>query len=395
MPIFPRSREESEENDNSDSGEGRGDGRLFAGKSMERLTIDFRLRHPGGAEVHASLLFALDPAGVLVLFGPSGAGKTTILRSVAGLEWPSAGRIQFREEVWVDVEEKRWVPPQRRRIGYVDQHDALFPHFTVAENVAFGLRGLPGKEKRRRADEGLESCGLLSLAGRPPATLSGGERRRVALARALARDPQLLLLDEPFAGLDPRSRDELIELLRKMVRERSLPTIFVTHDEKEAVCLGRDLAVVASGRVLQSGPLAEVFARPLTPETGRILGVETVVPGRCLSAHDGLIEVEVAGEILRAADRGDTPFDQAYVMVRAEDVILSAEEGRFAVSVRNRLHGRVLEKENEGAMVRVVLDCGFPLVARVTRGAAQELELSVGKPLFCWIKAHAIHLVPR
>lgn len=366
-----------------------------ADPGMGELTVDFRLGYSQGGEVRASFRFSLDPPGVLVLYGPSGAGKTTILRSVAGLERRAEGKIRFRDEIWMDAERKLWLPPQRRKIGYVDQHDTLFPHLNVADNVGFGLRRLARDERRRQTRESMERCGILPLEKRLPSTLSGGERRRVALARALARRPQLLLLDEPFAGLDPRGRAELVRLVREMVSERSLPALFVTHEEREAVLLGRDLAVVGSGRVMQTGPLAEVLARPVDQEAGSILGVETAIPGRTHSVRDGLIEVEVAGGTLWAVAGEEPPQDRVYAMVRAEDVILSAEGAGFPVSVRNRLHGRVIGLEAEGQVLRVTLDCGFPLVARITRGAGQELGLSVGQPLYCWIKAHSIHLVPR
>ena len=362
---------------------------------MDALTVDFQVGYAQGGEVRASFRFALDPPGVLVLFGPSGAGKTTILRSVAGLEHPAAGTIRFRDEIWVDVEKKLWLPPQRRKTGYVDQHDALFPHLNVEDNVGFGLRGLAREEKRRQANESMERFGILSLEKRFPSTLSGGERRRVALARALARRPRLLLLDEPFAGLDPRARADLVQRIREVVSERSLPTLLVTHEERDAVLLGRDLAVVGSGRVVQTGPLPEVLARPVDREAGSILGFETALPGRALSVQDGLVEVKVSGGTLWAVARDQPQPESVYAMVRAEDVILSAEGAGFPVSVRNRLPGRVVEMETEGHVLRVVLDCGFPLVARVTRGAGQELGLALGKPLCCWIKAHSIHLVPR
>jgi len=222
---------------------------------------------------------------IAVLFGPSGAGKSTLLRCLAGLDRPSAGVVRWRGRVWSDA--STWVPPQRRDVGFVAQHGALFPHLDVGGNVAFGLDALPPSERDRRVDECVDRFDLGHLRRRSPSTLSGGERQRVALARAIARRPSLLLLDEPFSALDHPAREALRADLRRWVRELSLPTLLVTHDPAEAMAIGDTLAVLDGGRVRQSGPVGEVFERPRDAATARILGVDTLVEATVLRPVEG------------------------------------------------------------------------------------------------------------
>lgn len=357
------------------------------------IALDVEVRYPAsGAQVRAKLAIPLEPA-VTVLFGPSGAGKSTLLRCLAGLERPARGVIRFGEETWFDAAAGVWVSPQRRRVGVVFQDDALFPHLTVGANVAFGLGGLPAREREARAAAVLRLVGLSGLARRRPATLSGGQRRRVALARALAPQPRLLLLDEPLSGLDAPARAEIQGELRRLVRVRGVPAVLVTHDRAEALALGDRLAVVVGGRLRQVGGVQEVFNRPADPEVARVVGVETLLAGRVLSRRNGLAAVAVGECGLLAVDPGEVGAD-VWVSIRAEDVLL-AREPLGDVSARNRLPGRVAAVVPEGPVLRVTVDCGFPLAARVTRQTVEDLGLAVGAAVTALVKAPAVHLIPR
>ena len=320
---------------------------------------------------------------IAVLFGPSGAGKSTLLRCLAGLDRPSAGLVRWRGRVWSDA--STWVPPQRRDVGFVAQHGALFPHLDVDGNVAFGLDALSPPERARRVDECVARFDLGALRRRSPSTLSGGERQRVALARAIARRPSLLLLDEPFSALDHPAREALRADLRRWVRELSLPTLLVTHDPAEAMAIGDTLAVLDGGRVRQSGPVGEVFERPCDAATARILGVDTLVSATVLRAAEGGAVVLAAGrELAVSAPPGIA--GRVRVCVRAEDVALLAREPEGG---RNGAPGRVLRVADEGAFTVVSLDCGYPLAARMPRRVFRELRMGEGDVVFAAIDAGA------
>ncbi|HEY8966837.1 MAG TPA: ATP-binding cassette domain-containing protein [Candidatus Methylacidiphilales bacterium] len=338
--------------------------------------------------------------GVTVLFGPSGAGKTTLLRCAAGLERPDAGAIRFGEETWSDADAGRFVPPRERRIGYVPQSYALFPHLTVAENIAYGR--FPGAAPQGASlDDTLAQLGLDGLGGRLPAELSGGQRQRVALGRALWPSPRLLLLDEPLSALDAPTRERLRGELRALLVARRIPTVLVTHDPREAAVLGDDLVVIDGGRVLQHGPAAEVFNRPATPEAARITGSDTLFEGEVEAFSDGLSRV-VAGEArLLAAAALPPGTRKVYVSIQAGDVSLAlpAPGELQASSPRNRLAGTVSGVSGEGSLVRVEIDCGLPggvpLKALLTREAVGELGLRPRLPVVAVIKAPRVHLMAR
>jgi len=360
------------------------------------LILRFRKSFPKGALIDAELQVRLDPPSVTVLFGPSGAGKTTILRAIAGLERSPNCVIHFGRETWVDDNKGVFISPQRRRIGFLFQDYALFSHLTVAGNVRYGLRGLSANERQLRTSELLERFQIQDLAARHPHQLSGGQKQRVALARTLAPQPRLLLLDEPFSALDSPTREVLRGELRNLLSSLSIPVLLVTHDRMEALALGDEVAIVNEGRIVQQGPIEEVFRRPLTPAIAKIVAVETVQRARVLQADEELVTLAVGGARLIAAAR-EFPSDvkEAFVCIRAEDVLLLKSIEALSASARNRLPGIVKSLIHEGPMWRIELDCGIPLTALLTRQACEELALRENDRVLAMIKATNVHLIPR
>jgi molybdate transport system ATP-binding protein len=357
------------------------------------IQASFTKRFAGGPVIRAENL-RTGRNGVTVLFGPSGSGKTTMLRCLAGLEDPEEGTIQFDGEVWFDSGIKGIVPPQKRNIGFVPQDHALFPHLSVATNIGYGLHGQGAAEKKSRVGEIVRWLGLDGLETRLPSELSSGQQQRVALARAVARKPRLLLLDEPLSALDTPTRQRLRGELRSQLVQSGIPTIVVTHDRLEAMALGDQLVVVDQGRMLQTGPVADVFNHPADLAAAAIVGTETVLLGRVIRVSDGLATVTVNGlELTALAEDLDSGASAVHLCIRAEDVILLRNGGAQA-SARNRLSATVLALAPEGPMIRIELDCGFPLKALLTRQACAELALKPGASMVALIKAPHIHLIP-
>jgi molybdate transport system ATP-binding protein len=359
------------------------------------VTTSFTKRFPGGAVICVENLQTANQPGITVLFGPSGSGKTTVLRCLAGLEKPDAGTIGFADELWVDTARGIFLEPQRRHVGFVPQDFALFPHLSVEQNIRYGLSALPRTIRQKRVTETLQWLGLDGLEKRRPRELSGGQQQRVALARAVARRPRLLLLDEPLAALDTPTRLRLRGDLRKLLSELGIPALLVTHDRLEALSLGDELVVMDTGRILQHGPVHEVFSHPANLAVADIVAVETVQPGRVIVIKDGLVKVAVGSATLTATALGlSQEVSTVYVCIRAEDVVLfKGEEGHS--SPRNRLPARVRALDAEGPMVRIDLDCGFPLMALLTKQACEEMDLRLDDAVLALIKAPNIHLIPR
>jgi molybdate transport system ATP-binding protein len=370
------------------------------------LHVAVAQRFGGGFTIDARLDADLRPGSMLVLFGPSGAGKTTILRHIAGLERPEAGTIRFGGDDWCDIARGVWRPPQERHVGVVSQEPTLFPHLTVRDNVRFGVRHqtpTPNSDTRLRhqtpTPEGVAEIeamlGVGDLGNRYPRALSGGESQRVALARALAPRPRLLLLDEPFASLDAPTRLRLRRDVRALLQTTGTPAILVTHDRTEALAMGDTVAVVIGGRIRQHGPVSDVFTRPADAAIAASVGIEAVLPARVAGSAGGLIEVSVGDVTLHVAEREPVaPGAEVYACVRAEDVTLESRAAEHA-SVRNHLAAHVVSIASEGPIERVTLDCGFPLDALITRRSREEMDLTPGSPVTAAIKATSIHLVPR
>lgn len=338
--------------------------------------------------VDASLRVPL--AGVTALYGPSGAGKTTVLRTVAGLE-RTCGHVRVGDETWDG--DGSFVRPRDRGIGYLFQDAALFPHLGVEANVAYGLHALRRADRAARVMQALAIAGAAHLAGRPTRELSGGEAQRIALARALAPRPRLLLLDEPLSALDAPTRARLRTDLRRTLVETGVPTLLVTHDRTEALALADRVVVLLDGTVRQTGSPQEVFERPADRDVAAVVGVETAVPGRVTSAGDGLLHVAVGACAVQAVDRGQR--GNVLVCIRAEDVALAALDDAAGGSPRNRLAATVTAVTDEGPLLRVDLDVGFRLVAYVTRPAGAELDLRPGRHVRAVVKSPAVHLVER
>jgi len=358
----------------------------------DTLTVDIERCYVNGPTISGKLSIPIDLPEITVLFGPSGSGKTTILRCIAGLERPDSGRVRFQSKVWSDAETGAWATPQERRVGFVHQDYALFPHRTVAGNIGFGLRRETAGNRDSRVRDLLQRFGLSELADRKARNLSGGQQQRVALARALAPNPKLLLLDEPLAALDAPARQALGLELRGFLARSGVPSILVTHDRSEALLLGDRMAVVIQGRVRQVAPVEDVFSRPIDPEVARAVGVENVLPARVVARQDGVLILDAGGRRLVAVDP-EVESDHVLACIRSEEVTLSRED--FPDSARNHLQATVSGVARSGPLFRVDLDCGFGLAALVTVQAREELRLVPGLQVTAIVKASSVHCVPR
>ena len=340
--------------------------------------------------------FALDvalevPTGeCLALAGPSGAGKTTVLRVAAGLVRPERGRVVCGEEIWLDVERGVDVAPERRRVGYVFQEYALFAHLRVWQNVAYPLRGMGRTERRARALELLERFGIAALADERPRTLSGGERQRVAVARALARKPAALLLDEPLSALDTRSRAAAGRELGAVLAETGVPALLVTHDFTEAALLGTRVGVIDGGRIVQEGTAAELAASPASAFVADFTGA-VVLTGVARSGDDGLTSVALdGGGVVLSTEPGEGPVA---VSVYPWEIALEPAGSERHGSAQNHLAVEVVSVTAVGNRVRVGLAAPQPLVAELSDASAHELGLTPGAPVVATWKAAATRLL--
>ena len=308
-------------------------------------------------------------AGVAVLFGPSGAGKTLTLQCLAGLLRPDAGRIVVDGRVLFDSAAAVDVRPQARRVGYVFQGYALFPHLSVADNVGFGLRDRPRGERAARTAEVLERLGVAELAARSPRELSGGQRQRVALGRALATDPALLLLDEPLSALDAPLRRVLRDELRAILRDWRTAAVVVTHDFTEAYRLADRIVVYDAGRVVQSAPRSELLWQPASESVSRIMGIRNVLHGTVVKATPDRIQLRWRGQLLEAVNSPSRsylppPDSPIAFFVRPEYVRLIRKD-RGPADERhhmNLMEGTVVGEEDFGTTwsLRIRLDAPGP-----------------------------------
>jgi molybdate transport system ATP-binding protein len=332
------------------------------------------------------------PDGITILFGASGSGKTTILRCLAGLSRPDTGRIAVGDRVLFDSTGGVNVPVQERHVGYVFQQLALFPHLSVAENIAYGLHGLPGSERSQRVSTLAESFGIAHALSRRPDRISGGERQRTALARALVTDPAILLLDEPLSALDHAIQARIMADLSRWNDAHQIPILYVTHNHREVFALGERAIALDGGRVLATGSPHEVLDHPSHGVLASLAGFENifdaVVTDRRERAgtmqcrlRDSTTELEVplglvaVGEPIRVA-------------IRAGDILIATQEPR-GLSARNVLPGTLVDLDIQGPTMVAAVDAGPRFIVHLTPAGAGALGLRPRDALWLVIKTYS------
>jgi molybdate transport system ATP-binding protein len=369
-----------------------------------------------GGEVNASVLsarvklerrradaspFLLDvsieaPAGITILFGPSGAGKSTLLDCLAGFVRPDAGRIAIGDDLFFDAETGVNSPPRERRIAYVFQTLALFPHMTAEENVAYGLDRIAAAERAARVQEILKTFRVEKLRARKPPEISGGERQRIALARSLVTQPRLLLLDEPLTGLDAALKASIVDDLRSWNTARRIPILYVTHSREEVDALGERVIAMDHGHVVSAGTPMEVLDAPRRKRLAQAAGFENLLSGTVVDLReaDGVMrvrlnesecEIEVPLGYARVRDR-------VHIAIRAGDILLATARPQ-RLSARNVIEGRIVAMETRGVLIRARVDCGVQFIVHLTPGAARALELAEGVRVWLVLKTHSCHFV--
>ena len=341
-------------------------------------------------EIEVELELEVEAGRCLALVGPSGAGKSTALRAIAGLHRPDRGRIGLDGHRWFDSDAGFDLAPEGRSCGYLFQDHALFPHLSAWRNVAFGIRGADRSERRRQAQDLLESFDVGELAEAPPSRLSGGERQRVALARALAPRPRLLLLDEPLSALDARTRADASRRLAATLAELDVPSVLVTHDFAEAATLADEIAVIDRGRLVQRGSASELSGNPASPFVADFAGA-SVLRGVAGPGDGGLtyVELDHGGRIASIAHaRGAVA-----VAVYPWEITLEPLASEAESSALNRLACEVVSVTEIGNRVRVALTAPQPLAVEVTAESAARLGLAPSARVAAVFKATATRLV--
>jgi molybdate transport system ATP-binding protein len=363
------------------------------GADLLLVRIQKRIFEEPGFVLHVHL--ALTP-GFSIVFGPSGAGKTTLLDSIAGLSKPDLGRIALGDTIFFDSERGIQMAVEERRIGYVLQDLALFPHMTAAKNVEYALAGLPRKERERQTAAILESFRISHLRARKPAEISGGERQRVALARALVTGPRVLLLDEPLAGLDAATKSKIVDDLRSWNHQHRIPVVYVTHNRDEVFALGERVIVLENGGIAAQGTPHEVMTAPRQEMVAQLAGFENIFEATVEAADEG--RGTMTCRIADSRVELETPLVRAEIGshlrigIRAGDILLGTVEP-YRLSARNVIPGRVVSLEQRDVIVSAKVDCGVEMEVQLTLAARDALRLQAGGEVWLILKTHSCHLM--
>jgi molybdate transport system ATP-binding protein len=373
------------------------------GIEITPLVLKARLQkaRSGGTQSSFVLDVAIEiPPSITIVFGPSGAGKSTLLDCIAGLLKPDSGRIEIGGEVLLDIERRINVPPAKRKIAYVFQTLALFPHMTVEQNVAYGLADMPGPQRSSRVKAMLEAFRVDQLVKRKANEISGGEQQRVALARSLATSPRVLLLDEPLTALDEGLKQSIMEDLRRWNAAQNIPILYVTHSRPEVDALGERVVVLDEGKIISTGTPHEVLDAPRRSSLAHASGFENLFSSVVteLREVDGVMRVR----LVRGACEIETPLGYAAagtavrLAIRAGDILLATERP-YGLSARNVIAGKIISLEQRGTMfvAQVAADADGAVVFTVhlTFGAKRVLDLEVNRPVWLVIKTHSCHVL--
>lgn len=344
---------------------------------------------------HLDVDFSI-PQGITILFGPSGVGKSTLLDCIAGLITPDEGRITISDELLFDSASRINIPAQKRRLGYLFQSPALFPHLTAQQNVEYGLATLPVAERTKAALEILKLFRVETLASRKPPRLSGGEAQRVALARALVTNPRALLLDEPLSGLDAELKNSIIADLRAWNAAHQIPILYVTHDREEVDALGEQVIAMDHGKIIRQGIPREVLDAPRKERIALASGFENILEGTIKEVRldDGIMRVALNGSAatIEVPLGYAQPGDSVRVAIRAGDILLALEKPT-GLSARNILLGTVQSLEQRSATVICHVFAGTSFEVHLTIGASRSLALRPGNPIWLVLKTYSCHIV--
>jgi tungstate transport system ATP-binding protein len=345
----------------------------------------------GEREVLQGLSLSIGKGEVFALIGPTGAGKTTLLRIIDLLEVPGAGEIYFDGTCVPRSGKKRL--EIRRRMSFIHQKPQVF-NLSVYDNVACGLRWR-GEEKSKipdKVDHILKIVGLEGYKNRNARTLSGGEAQRVALARSLVLEPEVLLLDEPTANLDPISTAKIEQSISYVARQRNTTMIMATHDMSQGQQLANRIGVLLDGRLVQTGNATDIFHSPQNEQVAHFVGMENIIEGVIIANNEGIATVTIGGNAIQAISNCPAG-KEVYTCIRPEDITLALSS--IQSSARNSFQAKVTQVTTIGPLSRVEINCGFRLVALVTKISAEELNLQAGREVYATFKATGVHIIER
>jgi molybdopterin-binding protein len=322
-----------------------------------------------------------------VILGPTGAGKTLLLEIIAGLYFPKKGKVI------INGEDMTFTSPENRGLGFVYQDFALFPHLNVKKNIEYGLklRKIPEDEREKKISELVKMLKINHLLHRNTETLSGGEKQKVALARALAINPKIILMDEPFSALDENTKSKLILDMKELHKTEGITFVHVTHSQEEAILLADRIGIMMKGTIVQVGNPDEIFYKPVTKEIAQFVKIENIWEGKVTRKNEGEMVVEVNGkEIVALSDHFKVGQD-VRLIIRPEDIIL----GKGNTSARNNFKGKVISVIKHGFYYIIRIDCGFEVEAAVTKQSIENLNIREGGDINIFFKATALQVIKR
>jgi tungstate transport system ATP-binding protein len=357
---------------------------------LEALNLEQNFRR---RRVLKDITLRITSEEIFALIGPTGSGKSTLIRLLDLLEVPSSGQIFFAGTDVTSSKHQRL--EARRRMAYVQQKPFIFA-MSVFDNIAYGLklRHVNKEVIRDKVENMLNLVDMVEHRYRNAKTLSGGETQRIAIARALITDPELLFLDEPTANLDPISKNKVEEVLAHAIREHKTTVVMTTHDMSQGQRLAGRIGVLIDGEILQVGSPNDIFCLPYSKEVAEFIGIENILSGTVIEKDGDLAIVQVNGEVIQVIT--DYPVgDKVNVLIRPEDITITVTTFKDISSARNLFKGKITRMNPVGTLVRIEIDCGFKLLSVITSKSAQELSLKVGNEVYASFKATALYVIKR